>query len=58
MGAKDIIGPFIQGQRDCEAGLPQQSDDPDYIRGYAAQYELEQFQTWATEQVMEKANGN
>jgi len=33
---------FIRGRKDCKEGLPQQSSDPDYIRGYAAQYAIEQ----------------
>ena len=56
--ANDIIGPFIKGQSDCERGIPQQSGDPNYMRGYAAQYELEQCQTRKTEQMMEKAHGS
>ena len=58
MGAKDITGPFIQGQKDCAEGLPQRSNDPDYIRGYGYQYDLEQCQAWWTEKAMEKAHGN
>lgn len=55
--AKDIIAPYIQGQRDCEAGISQQSQDKDYIQGYGEQYALEQAQSWQTEQAMEDQNG-
>ena len=47
---------FIKGQRDCEEGKHQQSIHPDYIRGYGAQYALEESQAWFTEQQMGKAN--
>lgn len=50
MEAKDVVGLFIEGQRDCDKGIPARSNDPDYLRGYAAQYELEQVQAWQTEQ--------
>ena len=38
------ITEFIKGQRDCEEGKHQQSNHPDYIRGYGAQYALEESQ--------------
>ena len=38
-------GEFLQGQRDCKDGVPQSSEDNDYLRGYAAQYEAEQMAT-------------
>ena len=47
---------FIKGQRDCEAGNPQQSNHVDYIRGYGYQYALEESQAWFTGKQMEKAN--
>lgn len=46
---KDMIGPWVDGQRDCREGIGQRSNDPDYIRGYefqqGVQYALEQSQT-------------
>lgn len=39
---------FLQGQRDCKEGVPQRRDNDDYLRGYAAQYELEQVATEMT----------
>lgn len=30
---------FLQGQRDCQEGLQPQSSNPDYLRGYAIEYE-------------------
>ena len=49
---------FIQGQKDCEKGKPQQSTNPDYIRGYGAQYALEQSQAWFTGQLMESTHND
>jgi len=49
--AKDILALYRQGQADCEAGIAQQSSDPDYIQGYGDQYALEQGQAWQTEQM-------
>ncbi len=35
---------FLQGQRDCEEGIPHQTGKSEaYDRGYAAQYEMEQI---------------
>ena len=34
---------FIQGQKDCKAGLPPQSQDEGYLSGYSIQYEMEQI---------------
>ena len=34
---------FLQGQRDCEKGVPHKDGSESYNRGYAAQYELEQI---------------
>lgn len=50
------ITEFIKGQRDCEEGNPQKSQHPDYVRGYGAQYALEESKAWFTEKQMEKAN--
>ena len=54
--AKDILTPYLQGQRDCEVGISQQSQDPDYIQGYGEQYALEQGQAWQIDQLMEQEN--
>ena len=34
---------FLRGQKDCKAGKPHKSGSDDYNRGYATQYELEQY---------------
>lgn len=37
---------FLQGQRDCQAGIPHESGKgADYDRGYACQYERDQVAT-------------
>ena len=46
MLSKDIknVGAFLQGELDCLKGISHQRNcDPDYDRGYAARYELEQL---------------
>ena len=43
--AKDIVGAFLNGQRDCQDGYPCRSQDPDYIRGYEYQYWCEESRT-------------
>lgn len=50
------VSEFIKGQKDCEEGKHQQSIHPDYIRGYGAQYALEESKAWFTDKQMEKAN--
>ena len=42
---------FLQGQRDCKEGVPQRRDNDDYLRGYAAQYEKEAVDDWATSEM-------
>jgi len=46
---KDMIGPWVDGQRDYKEGWQKRSNDLDYIRGYefqqGVQYALEQSQT-------------
>lgn len=41
------LSEFIKGQRACKAGAksPENASD-DFIRGYSAQYELEQALEW------------
>jgi len=40
----DFSDDFLQGQRDCEEGIPHQEGKSEaYDRGYGAQYELEQI---------------
>lgn len=41
---------YEKGRRDCKNGLPAKLNaNPEYDRGYATQYELEQMQTAQTE---------
>lgn len=47
---------FVNGQRDCREGIKPASTDTDYLRGYGAQYELEQVMAWKTDQQMERNN--
>ena len=44
----DFETEFLQGQIDCKEGRPQRRDNDAYLRGYAAQYELEQIQSELT----------
>jgi len=49
LGGVDMsdISEFIKGQRACKTGEPSPVDaHPDFIRGYSAQYELEQALEW------------
>ena len=41
---------FLQGQRDCKAGVAPSSQSEAYNRGYSAQYENEQAATWESQQ--------
>lgn len=43
--AKDTVGTFLNGQKDCQDGEPCRSQDPDYIRGYEYQYWCEESRT-------------
>jgi hypothetical protein len=36
---------YIAGMTDCAAGVPHKNKNPEYTRGYAAQYEIEQKAT-------------
>lgn len=40
---------YLAGQKDCDDGKEQQSDDEDYLRGYACQYQHEQNLTHYSE---------
>lgn len=45
-----IANDFLDGMRDCDAGKEARLNaSKDYYRGYAAQYEHEQIQTYITE---------
>ena len=40
---------FIDGQRDCKEGKQPSSGSEDYLRGYGAQYQLEENNSWNKE---------
>ena len=43
------VSEFMQGQRDCKAGIEHKAGQSDsYDRGYATQYELEQIESART----------
>ncbi len=48
-GNKTFVGWFLKGQMDCRNGIPHKDLNPEYTRGYSAQYESEQAITWRTE---------
>ena len=41
---------FLQGQRDCKNGLPHAGGSDAYYRGYSAQHESDQIDTWKSQQ--------
>ena len=41
----NFVDNFLQGQQDCHDGKIPQTTNPDYCRGYAAQYAAEQSAT-------------
>ncbi len=41
----DFVDDFLQGQRDCDNGIPHKDGSDAYNRGYNAQYESEQIKT-------------
>ena len=44
IGNEKFCDDFLQGQRDCQEGIPHKSGKSDsYNRGYSAEYEREQI---------------
>ena len=46
----DFEREFLKGQRDCRDGRPHAGGTDAYCRGYSAQYESDQVDTWRLQQ--------